>query len=213
MSKWAQFDIVKGYNLIDFLPTTPRSISVLIPELFRTIDDFSQNKVAIDWSLAWENEEHQETLFDGLEIVQEALCLVPDIDQSQRLLFVGRLALLRSNLDFTVSLSHDETTFFSLCKELEDLIKEIISYGSWLGLAQQRHNAFLKYIQEQETNEDATPDAQQMIFFQPVLLGIGISSIITFDQEESDEGTEFEFCLKDCDDEECDAHDDEESGA
>jgi hypothetical protein len=175
-------------------------------ELFRCFEDFYAGKAMVNWPLAWEYEDSLDEVLEGIELTQHSLALLPDLDSEKRIFLLGSLAFIRTNLEFAVNVAHDRQRFMDLCRELEDVLKEII-VSFKIEQAEGRFEEFLAFTEEQEEGGEE-PSAEQMIFFQPVFLALGVGTILNFDETpellEVDEEEENE---KHDEDEECSCED------
>lgn len=153
--------------------------------IFSIINEFSNAQSSIDWHVVF----HDEELFDGLsEVIDgviENIVFCDLLKEEDRERFIGKLMIAQVRLNMYHENEEYEDSFIQTGHYLEDVVRELIQYDSLIAQAEQRFQAYEKFEEEIMGGLDEVSD-EDLARYRPVLLAIGLLSIITIDQQEED---------------------------
>lgn len=171
-------------------------------EIFGTIQDFNTNKnQTIDWTTIWEHEEKFQVVVDSIDVLIDGTALLPDLEDLKKVHLIGRLSLIRAHFIYSYESEQQMAHFIKYGKNLELLLRDVITCSPWLTTAQQRFEDYLEI--EQTITEDYPLTMKQMDHIRPILMAIAAMSIITVEDEDytTDENEDEDESLYDDEDE------------
>lgn len=144
-------------------------------ECFALIQDFKKTNIQMDWATIFECTDFQDSLNEALSDTLYQLAFVNEIDQANKIAFIGNISYLQSHLVRALAFNN-KNEFITTGEKLEKVLQDLISTGSWAQKAEENFD-LLEQISEENVQE-----AQKNPALAPVLLAISLASIISCEQ-------------------------------